>query len=145
MGSGKPLLCVQARIKSAEHDAVGEECAFGRVRGFFRQHQVFEMLRHEAPVVVNVELDVEASGMDVAGLFASGEEVVPGLGVEVQDARLKAITVIDEDGLGRGVVFGDVVNFVFEGGVEETAGPAWGLSASARRCGPTVTASKDTR
>ena len=76
-----------------------------------RQHEFFEMLHHEAPVVVDVELDVETTGMDFAGLFAGGEQVVAGLGVEVQYAGFKAVAVFDEDGLRGRVVFGDVVDF----------------------------------
>jgi hypothetical protein len=41
------------------------------------------MLHHEAPVVVDVELNVEAGGMDCARLFAGGEEVIAGLDVEI--------------------------------------------------------------
>ena len=45
------------------------------------------------------------------------------MGIQVEDTGFDAILVPDKDGLGRRVVFGNMVDFVLQRGVKEVAGP----------------------
>ncbi len=56
---------------------LGQKRAFDGIRLFAVEHQVFEIADHEAPVVVQVELDIEAGGDgSFETLEARPEEIV---------------------------------------------------------------------